>query len=233
MTLTQINTTSKSEHQEVWDLLPWYVNHSLNPAELDFVRRHIKTCITCRVEINQQQQLLKKIQQQDLLQQVSQVSFAQLKKRMNEQSKLSVLAEQAKPSQEQKLFSQQFLGFVKYTALAASLLLLALPFMLNIPTDDSELKGDYRTLANPAENEHKNNLVRIVFAEHIGKEQIKAILNGVSGHIIEGPSKNGIYYVQIGNRKTNSLEVDDAISQLRKNSLVVFAEPSHQLTSSD
>ena len=236
MALTQIKitSTSKSEHQEVWDLLPWYINHSLDPAEQDFVRKHVKTCVACRVEINQQQQLLGKIQQQDLLQQVSQISFAQLKKRMNEQSKLrSVFAEQAKLSQEQKFFSHQFLGFVKYTALAASLLLLAKPFMLNLPTDDPELKGDYRTLANPVEGEHKNNFIRVVFTEQLGAEQIKAILNGVSGHIIKGPSKNGIYEVQIGNRQTNSLEVNEAISQLRKNSLVVFAEPSHQLPSSD
>lgn len=224
MAHTDIKITSKSEHQEVWNLLPWYVNHSLDPAEQDFVRKHVKTCVTCRIEINQQQQLLEKIQQPDLLQQVSQVSFAQLKKRMQEQSK---------PSQEQKIFSHQFLGFVKYTALAASLLLLAMPFMLNLPTDDPELKGDYRTLANPAEGEHKNNIIRIVFAEHSGTEQIETILNGVSGHIIKGPSKNGIYEVQIGNRQANSLEVDDAISQLRKNSLVVFAEPSHELPSSD
>ena len=166
MALTQIKitSTSKSEHQEVWDLLPWYINHSLDPAEQDFVRKHVKTCVACRVEINQQQQLLGKIQQQDLLQQVSQISFAQLKKRMNEQSKLrSVFAEKAKLSQEQKFFSHQFLGFVKYTALVASLLLLAMPFMLNLPTDDPELKGDYRTLANPVEGEHKNNFIRVVF----------------------------------------------------------------------
>ena len=226
MAHTDIKITSKREHQEVWNLLPWYVNHSLDPAEQDFVRKHVKTCVTCRIEINQQQQLLEKIQQPDLLQQVSQVSFAQLKKRMQEQSKLSAFAEQAKPRQAQKLFSHQFLDFVKYTALAASLLLLVMPFMLNLPTDDPELKGDYRTLANPAEGEHKNNIIRIVFAEHSGTEQIETILNGVS-------SKNGIYEVQIGNRQANSLEVDDAISQLRKNSLVVFAEPSHELPSSD
>ena len=233
MALTDIKTTSKSEHQEVWNLLPWYVNHSLDPAEQDFVRKHVKICVTCRIEINQQQQLLEKIQQPDLLQQVSQVTFAQLKKRMQEQSKLSAFAEQAKPKREQKLFSHQFLGFVKYTALAASLLLLAMPFMLNLPTNYPELKGDYRTLASPAEGEHKNNIIRIVFAEHSGTEQIKAILNGVSGHIIKGPSKNGIYEVQIGNRQANSLEVNEAISQLRKDSLVVFAEPSHELLSSD
>jgi len=233
MALTDFKITSKSEHQEVWNLLPWYVNHSLDPAEQNFVRKHVKTCVTCRIEINQQQQLLEKIQQPDLLQQVSQVSFAQLKKRMQEQSKLSAFAEQDKTRQEQKIFSHQFLGFVKYTALAASLLLLAMPFMLNLPTDDPELKGDYRTLANPAEGKHKNNIIRIVFAEHSGKEQIETILNGVSGHIIKGPSKNGIYEIQIGNRQINSLEVNDAILQLRKNSLVVFAEPSRQIPSSD
>jgi|CXWL01.1.fsa_nt_gi hypothetical protein len=234
MASTEIKITNKSEHQEVWSLLPWYVNHSLDPAEQDLVRKHVTTCVTCRIEINQQQQLFEKIQQPDLLQQVSQVSFAQLKKRMKEQSKLrSVFAKQAKASQEQKLSSHQFLGFIKYTALAASLLLLAMPFMLNLPTDDPELKGDYRTLANPVEGEHKNNIIRIVFAEHSGTEQIETILNGVSGHIIKGPSENGIYEVQIGNRQANSLEVNDAISQLRKNSLVVFAELSHELPSSD
>ncbi|AEJ03020.1 hypothetical protein Nit79A3_3288 [Nitrosomonas sp. Is79A3] len=233
MALTDIKITSKSEHQEVWNLLPWYVNHTLEPAEQYFVRKHVKTCVTCRIEINQQQQLLEKIQQPDLLQQVSQVSFAQLKKRVREQSRLTGSAEQAKPEGEQKNFSHQFPSFVKYTALAASLLLLAMPFMLNPPTNHPELKGDYRTLASLAEGEHKNNIIRIVFAEHSGTEQIKVILNGVSGHIIKGPSKNGIYEVQIGNRQANSLEVNDAITQLRKNSLVVFAEPSHELLSSD
>jgi len=233
MALTDIKITSKSEHQEVWNLLPWYVNHSLDPAEQDFVRKHVKTCVTCRIEINQQQQLFEKMQQPDLLQQMSQVSFAQLKKRMQEQSKLSTFAEQDKPIREQKLFSHQLLGFVKYTALAASLLLLAIPFMLSLPIDGPELKGEYRTLANPVEGEHKNNIIRIVFAEHSGTQQIEAILSGVSGHIIKGPSKNGIYEVRIGNRQANSQEANDAISHLRKNSLVVFAEPSHELPSSD
>lgn len=220
MTHTDFKITNKSEHQEVWNLLPWYINRSLDPVEQDFVKEHVKTCVACRIEINQQQQLFEKLQQPDLLQQVSQASFAQLRKRMQGQSK---------PRRERKLYSNQFLGFVKYTALAASLLLLAMPFMLNLPIDGSELEGEYRTLANPTEGEHKNNVLRIVFAEHSGTEQIEAILNGVSGHIIKGPSKNGIYEVQIGNRQANFQEIHDAILHLRKNSLVVFAEPSHGL----
>ena len=82
MLSSNIKILSNSEHQKVWDLLPWYVNYSLDPAEQDIVKKHIKTCVTCRIELNQQQQVFEKMQQTDLLQQVSQVSFAQLKKRI-------------------------------------------------------------------------------------------------------------------------------------------------------
>jgi hypothetical protein len=233
MSFTNIKVTSKSEHQKVWDLLPWYVNHSLDTAEQDVVKNHVRTCITCRIELNQQQQVFEKIQQTDFLQQVSQVSFAQLKKRIEEQPKLCALAKHNKPKKELKFFSHQFPGFVKYTALAASLLLLATPFMLNSPIDKPELKGEYRTLANSTEGKQKNNIVRIVFADQPGPEQIEAILNSVSGHIVKRPSKNGVYEVQIGNQQTNSQEVNDAISHLRKNKLVIFVELAQGLPYSD
>ncbi len=227
MSFANIKDASKSEHQKVWNLLPWYVNHSLDPAEHDVVKKHIKTCITCRIELNQQQKLFENIQQADLLQQVSQVSFAQLKKRMEEQPKSCAFAEHSKPRKALKLNSCQFFGFVKYTALAASLLLLATPFLLNSPIEESEFSGEYRTLASPTEDKHENNIVRIVFADQPGPEQIEAILNGVSGHITKGPSNNDIYEVQIGNQQTNPQEINDAISRLRKNPFVVFAERAH------
>lgn len=232
MSFTNIKVTSKNEHQKVWNLLPWYINHSLDPVEQDIVRKHVETCITCRIELNQQQRLFGKIQQIDLLQQVSQVSFARLKKRMEDQSKPSTLAEHIKPERKPKL-PYQFLDFVKYTAWAAGLLLLAMPFLLNHPMNEPGLKGEYRTLASPIEGEQKSNVVRIVFADQLNPKQIEAILNGVSGHVVKGPSQNGIYEVRIGNQPANSQKVNDAISYLRQNSLVVFAEPVRGLAAAD
>ena len=60
---------SNNEHQKVWTLLPWSVNQSLDSIEQAFVNRHVKTCITCRIELNQQQQVFDKIQQAGILQQ--------------------------------------------------------------------------------------------------------------------------------------------------------------------
>ena len=233
MLSSNITVSSNSEHQKVWDLLPWYVNHSLDPAEQDIVNKHVKTCITCRIELNQQQQVLAKIQQTDLLQQVSQVSFAQLKRKIEEQPKFYTLTKHNEPKKEPKLFSHQFLSFLKYTALAASLLLLALPFMSDSRMDQSELTGDYRTLANSIAGEQRSNRIHIVFADPSNPEQIETILGNVSGHIVKGPSQHGVYEVQIGNQQTDSQEVKDAISYLRKNTLVIFAELAHGLPSSD
>lgn len=224
---------SNNEHQRVWHLLPWYINHSLDPAEQDIVIKHIKTCVTCRIELNQQQQVIENMQKIDLLQQISQVSFAQLKKKIDEQPKLHTVGKHEEPQNELKLSAYRLPNFVRYTALAASLLLLALPLILDSQIDKSGLKGDYRTLANSVESEQRSNMIRIVFADPSNPEQIETILSDVSGHIVKGPSENGVYEVQIGNQQTNSQEVKDAISHLRNNTLVIFAEQAHRSPASD
>ncbi len=233
MLSTNIKTTSKDEHQKIWELLPWYVNHSLDPAEQDTVKKHIKTCIACRLELNQQQQLLEKMQQTNLLQQVSQVSFAQLKKRIEQRHRPDTFAQQNESPKEGKLFSLQFDTVVKFTALAASLVLMALPFISNLLIEESNLTGEYRTLANPIQGEQKSNIIRIVFTEHLSAEQVTTVLSGVSGHIIKGPSQNGVYEIQIGDEQTDFQEIKDAISHLRNNKFVIFAELAHGLPVAD
>lgn len=233
MLSTNIKTTNKDEHQKIWELLPWYVNHSLDPAEQDTVKKHIKTCIACRLELNQQQQLLDKMQQTDLLQQVSQVSFAQLKKRIEENHRPYILTQQNKSQKEGKLFSHQLFSVVKFTALAASLVLMALPFISNLLIEESNLTGEYRTLANPIQGEQKSNIIRIVFTERLSAEQVATVLSDVSGHIVKGPSQNGVYEIQIGNQQTDFQQVKEAISHLRNNKFVIFAELAHGLPVAD
>lgn len=218
MSCKNIIDISNKEHIKVWHLLPWYVNHSLDPVEHECVKNHVKTCIACRIELNQQQQLFEEMQQTDHLRQVSQVSFAQLKKRMEEQPEHKKVL---------KLCSHQLSGFIKFAAIAASLLLLATPLLFNSVIVEPELAGEYRTLANPSEGEQRNNIVRVVFSGQLDSEQISALLRGVSGHVVKGPSKNNVYEIQIGYQQTDQQELNEAIAHLRENPLVVFAERAH------
>ncbi|WP_295625198.1 zf-HC2 domain-containing protein [uncultured Nitrosomonas sp.] len=236
MLSTQIKLTNQSEHQKAWDLLPWYINRSLGPVEHAIVKNHIRTCITCRIELNLHERLFKKMQQTDLLQQVSHASFAQLKKRIETHPEVSASNKCTDSSKDLIFFpfQLQFLGFVKYTALAASLFLLAAPFMLNSWVIQPEMEGAYRTLANSSEStDNTNNIVRIVFADQPDSEQIEVIVNSVSGHIIKGPSPNGVYEVQIGNHQTDTQQVNDAIFRLRDHASVIFAELAQGLSVSE
>ncbi|MCG7755357.1 MAG: zf-HC2 domain-containing protein [Nitrosomonas sp.] len=224
MSSTMINVTGKNEHQKVWNLLPWYVNHSLDAVEKDRVRNHIRTCIACRIELQQQQQLFEEMQQTDLLRQVSQASFAQLRKRIERQSVIHPFTRPNQLSEESQPSSGQSPGFVKHAALAASLLLLAMPFMLHLPAEQSASSAEYRTLANAPENAPAHNRVRIVFADQPDSKQIGTILHSISGRIVNGPSENGVYEIQIGDRYTRPQAIDAAIAYLRDNTQVIFAE---------
>ena len=46
-----------TSHDEIWELIPWYVNGSLPPAEADAVRRYSSGCEICAAEIERQRLL--------------------------------------------------------------------------------------------------------------------------------------------------------------------------------
>ena len=217
MPSTHSTVISKNEHQKVWDLLPWYINHSLNASEQEIVKTHVKTCLTCRIELAQQQQVFEKIQQTDLLTQVSQASLAQLRKRIVEQDRSSHIEPYQQVSKQPESSARQIMDFLKYGALAASL-----------ATENQGSVAEYRTLANPSDK-MTDNMLRVVFSDESSTAEIEAILSGVSGHIVKGPSPQGVYEVQIENQKDTALAkkdfmVRDAITLLRRNPSVLFVD---------
>lgn len=233
MTITTTRTVTENEHERAWNLLPWYINRSLDSTEQTQVKNHIRSCVACRIELRQQQQLFDKIQQTELLQQVSQVSFAKLKNQIKAVPKPTTPADHKKYRKLPTASMHHCSGAMKYAALAASLFLLASVLIFESPVDMPKLSGEYRTLANATESMPKN-IARIAFVEDkLEPQQIEAILHGVSGHIVKGPSNNGIYEIQIGNYETSQPVLDDAILQLRNNALVIFAEFSQGQSSSD
>ena len=50
-----------ASHDSIWELIPWYVNGSLPPAEADAVRRHSSGCQICAAEIKCQRRLAKSV----------------------------------------------------------------------------------------------------------------------------------------------------------------------------
>jgi hypothetical protein len=230
---TDNNIKHKTEHQEVWELLPWYINRSLNAIEENRVKTHAKDCIACKIELNQQYQIVEKMQQDTFLQQTAQISFSKLKQRIENQSNISPrFAEN--PEKEQKglgffysnFFRLDHVKFFGYVALLAGLL-ITVSSLFHIPSDLLETTNVYRTLGSSSDVTHqKGNLIHVVFADSATSKQINDVISGVSGQIIKGPSKNGVYEIWIDEQPINKHEFNGIVNRLRNHKLIVFAEPT-------
>ncbi|WP_299204509.1 zf-HC2 domain-containing protein [uncultured Tateyamaria sp.] len=55
----------QNDHEEVWDLIPWYVNGTLPDTDIAMVEAHAKTCIACSEEIGRQTVLAQKVVKTD------------------------------------------------------------------------------------------------------------------------------------------------------------------------
>ncbi|MCB1950037.1 MAG: zf-HC2 domain-containing protein [Burkholderiales bacterium] len=226
---------SNHEHREVWSLLPWFINRTLNATEQARVESHIKTCITCRIELKQQRQVYDNIQQAELMQQMSNASFNQLKKRIETQPVSQLALFRKKLDNFQKLFFQ-FPFSRKSFALAFGVLLVTTTFIFNAMHEQTLSENEYRTLAQssaPLQESKKPNLIRVIFTDETDAAQIDTIVSGVYGHIVNGPYKNGVYEILIDGEQKYSMETTDAISALRNNTHVIFAELAHVQLSSE
>ena len=47
----------RRDHRRVWDLLPWYVNGTLDENDLMDVELHLEDCSSCRVELTNEKRL--------------------------------------------------------------------------------------------------------------------------------------------------------------------------------
>ena len=214
------------EHREVWGLLPWFINRTLNAEEQARVESHIKTCLTCRIELKQQRHVYENIQQAELLQQMSSASFNQLKMRIDTQP-VSQLASFGKILERFQRAFFQFPDLRKHLALTFGIVLVTTAFIFNATLEMNLSDNEYRTLAQPSESLHESkntNLIRVIFTDETDMAQIDTIVDSVYGHIVNGPYQNGIYEILIDGEQKYSMEATDVISELRNNANVFFAE---------
>lgn len=244
--MKQINKTSYSDHQELSQLLPWYVNKSLQGTELNAVEEHLKVCLMCKREQTQLQKLAQVIVHNGSIDTAEHASFSRLKKRLHNGQALDL---QARIKQDTSL--QNHSGNVKSLkidkkhfwtaniisrpalAMAAALLLSLTALMPHYIESDQQLFGNFRTLSSDSELQAmKSNEIRVVFADNVNQQQKDKILEKVHGQFIDNiPSAQGVYTVKLEKNVAEN-HLLDAIDLLRKDKNVIFAEPAYALLSS-
>lgn len=245
--MKQTNTLSYSDHQELSVLLPWYVNKTLQGAELKAVENHLTVCLICKREVIQLQKLAQVIVNSGAVDPAEHASFSRLKKRLHNGQPLNL---PALPKQDISL--QNNAGNVKpiniaskkkvwlntavsrpALAMAAALLLSLSVLMPRYIQNDPQFGSNFRTLSSDAQPQAmKANEIRVVFAESVNQQQKDQILAQVHGQIIgNNPTPQGVYTVRL-EKDITANHLIDMVDLLRKDRNVIFAEPAYALLSS-
>lgn len=232
--MKQTQTNPYSAHHEIALLLPWYVNNTLRGTERNTVENHLKVCLTCRRELASLQKLSVAVNQEGSIDSAAHAAFSHLKNRIHKtdnsaQSLPEVIAgPQAKPADRFGL-KPPVLPRTKFAFAAAIVFSLLIPGYLGF---QKMLSNDYRTLSDSEISKLRKNEIRVVFSKDAKRQQIDAVLAKVQGRIVAGPSEQSVYTVRI-NPANTSKNMLETLEQLRKNSIIIFAEPAYALLSSD
>jgi hypothetical protein len=204
-------------HQVTQELIPWYVNGTLDADEAAVVEAHLETCAECRAEMKADTTL------SDMMVATPsdvELGWATLKKRIESQAlrprggarrtavplrrRLSVLGRAvAAPSRGWTVVAQ-----------AASLVLVA-GFAW---TWVNQPHAQYHVLSSPKAVSRGN--VVVLFKPTASEQDMRGALRGADARLVDGPTASDAYVLQVA-----EVERASALSKLRANAQVVLAEP--------
>jgi anti-sigma factor RsiW len=193
-------------HEEALELLPWYINGTLSDTEHSAVERHVRTCLTCRIALQEQNRIAALLKQQPTVPLSADGGFEALLARIDKAQR-----------PELGLFGMRAPRLARLataTALAAS---IALAAWLVILGTDSSREATFVTASQSATG---NVEIDVVFAPEVPEADKHALIREVGG-VMSGPSAVGRYRVRVA--EENHADADAIIARLRADERVRFA----------
>lgn len=164
--------------KNIIELLPWYINNSLDEEE----NRMVAEALERDHELKKEYELLKSLSatiKSEEIQTPGEIGFARLKRSMKTTAQFNEKTEQADSAATRW----------KFAAIAASLLLVVqVSFTLNQTSEQQY----YRPLGS--ENKAKST-ISITFSPNATEQQIREVLLESHAIIVDGPSAAGVYQI--------------------------------------
>ena len=206
-------------HAHASEVLPWYVNGTLMPAEHAEVERHVAECPACRAELASMQELEAIVRSES-----SDVAVGESLSRMH----IRLAREEEASGTRRGWFSRQWrlTPSVARVALAAQcaavVALIALAGLQYETQQDlrQRARADYRTLAATPSAAAGARLT-VVFDDATTQRELKQMLQSLHAQVVDGPNTAGAYSILVPEN-----EVGAALGQLRASPRVRLAEPA-------
>ncbi len=212
------STNSKNiQHDKIWDLLPWYVNNTLENFEKKQVEHHLANCTVCKQELHQQQQLQMNLLSDDTLSKSTISAFNKVMQRIDAQQLNSKNVVPVKRVSEQlKKYNTKPI----VSSIAASFLVV---IIISLFFNSSSNDKIYSTLSDtPAKNSSLNGannsiyLTRVIFNKNTRKQDINQLFKYFQGEITHGPDKRGIYTIDFSKAVSSTVQYNALLNKLKQ-----------------
>jgi anti-sigma factor RsiW len=190
-----------NHHQKVWEILPWYVNGTLEGDEHEFVARHILRCQSCADEVVRCQSIATAVRSaEEATRMPSPEHLASLMERIDRGS-ASAAPEHWRIRVREwiekiRLAFQETPSLLRWALAAetAAIVLLAAAIILQA----SVAPSFYRTLSAAGSGPEPGRVhLQVVFADDITEREIRALLSSIGATIVAGPTPMAVYIVAL------------------------------------
>jgi anti-sigma factor RsiW len=230
MTRHEAHERPRRDHQEVWMLLPWYANGTLDSREHAAVEAHLATCPACQAELEQCRDLAAVQATGETAWSPSPNQFSQLLARIDAAEAPGAPSdgwwERLRARYTKHLLVRQRTPRLVWWALAAQgamILLLGGVLMWQTPFSPESL---YQTLADDSDQVRRSQAhLQVVFADDMTAQELRTLLTSIGGTIVKGPSALGVYTVEIPPSGGSPDLIDPVLDAVRAHPKVRLAEP--------
>lgn len=186
-------------HQAIVELIPWYINGSLNEVETDRVSKHVAECASCAAEIEAELQLARGIG--DSISGLNRLTAAERNSSENLIRRIRDAEHQPSPIRH---------------AIAAGVLIAVVvtAFVAGRYTQDVSFAP------MTAQSPDSRPVLQLIFRPEASEREVRLLLLDSNGALLGGPSKKGVYRLAL------PPDVDAAAyaRQLRQNPVLRWVE---------
>lgn len=205
--MAQIINFRGSPHDEVQELLPWFVNGTLEADEAERVEAHLAGCAECRGELAAERQLAEGIANLPV---DVEGSWEGLQERLDAEA---VGRLQPPPPPVWRKPVPLVWALAAPVAAAAGVAL----FFVNVPLQ-TPTEPQYRALGSSNPLQTANLIVQ--FEPNTRVSDMQLALSSSDARLVDGPTQTGAYLLRVDQSRREL-----ALKRLRDNDLIALAEP--------
>jgi anti-sigma factor RsiW len=210
-----------AEHQEIGELLPWFVNGRLSETDRQRVDAHLRVCQACTDELAVQQRIYGVMSVDAGVERMPVAGLNRLRTRIESLDD----AVPAPAATDEAARSEAPAGSSlrqRRSAITASIAMTALGALAALLWNQHERRiapANYYTVTTTAP-QPANTAIRAVFAPTVTLSELQELLDDAHLKIVSGPTEAGVYSLAM----SGAPSADWSLQRLRGHEVVRFAE---------